>query len=128
MRYSEAFNRLGYKLDIPRLDWSAANETGVCISLWRSEMDWKNLSFDTHVNAGPLSTWNPAGNNKRKRHLAEALAKHDGWIDVVIVDGIPGQGVDKATPWLPKERKGLRWRVFEFDPEVGHFVTRAVQP
>jgi hypothetical protein len=126
MKYSEAFNRLGYKLDVPRLDWSAANETGVCISLWRSEIDWPKLSIDSRVDCGPVSTWNPAGNNKRKRHLNKALSEHDGWVDVVVVDGVPGEGVDKATPWLPKERRNLRWRVLSFDPEIGHFVARAM--
>lgn len=121
MKFGEAFSKLGYQLDTPRLDWSAVNDTGVCISLWRSEIDWPALSFDTRINAGPPSTWNPAGNNKRKRHLARAVQEHSGWVDVVIVDGIPGEGVDKASPWISKEREGRKWRVLEFEPELGHF-------
>jgi hypothetical protein len=128
MKFSEAFRKLGYEVEFPRLDWSALNENGVCLSLWRSEIDWKSLSFDTRVNAGPISTWNPAGANKRKRHLKKAMEDHDAWIDVVVVDGIPGEGVDKATPWMPKDRRGLRWRVFDFDPDAGHFVAKAVHP
>lgn len=126
MKFSEAFNRLGYQLDTPRLDWSAANENGVCISLWRTEIDWKNLSFDTRTGAGHPSTWYPAGNNKRKRHLATALQEHDGWVDVVVVDGVPGEGVHKAAPWIPQERRGLKWRVLELDSNVGHFSARAL--
>jgi hypothetical protein len=125
MRFSEAFNKLGYELPVPRTDWSAESSTGICISLWRSEIDWSDLSFDTRVNAGSPTTWNPAGNNKRKRHLAEALKRFDGWVDVVVVDGIPGKGVTNATPWNPKERKGLKWRVLSCDDDVGHFVARA---
>lgn len=126
MKFSEAFNKMGYTLPFPRTDWSASNANGVCLSLWRSEIDWKSLSFDTRVNAGPPQTWNPAGNNKRKLHLAEALAQFDGWIDVVVVDGVPGEGVDKATPWTPEERRGLKWRVSSFDNDVGHFACAAV--
>lgn len=127
MKYGEAFEKLGYRLETPRLDWSAVNEQGVCISLWRTEIDWPSLSFDSRVNCGPVSTWNPAGNNKRKRHLQAALDQHDGWVDVVVVDGVPGKGVDKASPWIPTERKGLRWRILEFDPDEGHFRAGAMK-
>ena len=85
-----------------------------------------SLSIDSRVNCGSVYTWNPAGNNKRKRHLQQAIDNHDGWIDVVVVDGVPGQGVDKASPWIAAERRGLRWKVEDFDPEVGHFRARAV--
>jgi hypothetical protein len=126
VRFGEAFEKLGYRLDTPRLDWSAANERGVCISLWRSEINWKELSIDTRIDAGPVSTWNPAGNNKRKRHLQQALDEHGGWVDVVVLDGVPGKGVDKASPWIPTERKGLRWKVEDFDPGIGHFQAKAI--
>jgi hypothetical protein len=126
MKYGEAFEKLGYRLEAPRLDWSASNDSGVCVSLWRSEIDWPSLSIDSRVNCGSVYTWNPAGNNKRKRHLQQAIDNHDGWIDVVVVDGVPGQGVDKASPWIAAERRGLRWKVEDFDPEVGHFRARAV--
>lgn len=128
MKFTDAFGRLGYHLPVPRTDWSAENETGICLSLWRSEIDWKSLSTDTRIHAGHPSTWNSAGNNKRKRHLAVALERYGGWVDVVIVDGIPGQGVDNATPWNPQERRGLRWQVYDFEPRVGHFAARATKP
>lgn len=128
MRFSEAFSRLGYQLSSPRTDWSAESATGICISLWRSEIDWKSFRMDTRVNAGPPETWNAAGNNKRIRHLATAILEFDGWVDVVIVDGTPGEGVKKANPWVTAERKGLRWHVSEFEPNVGHFLARAIYP
>lgn len=126
MRYADAFAKLGYLLEAPRQDWSASNDSGVCLSLWRSEIDWKSLSFDTRVNAGPVETWNVAGRNKRRRHLAQAIAHHGGWIDVVVVDGVPGEGVDNASPWMVKERQGRRWKVVDLDPEIGHFKTVAM--
>ena len=121
MKYAEAFKKLGYNLANPRQHWSCASERGVCLSLWRSEIDWKNRKFDTREDAGPVTTWNSAGANQRKRDLALARSDFDGWIDVVVVDGIPGEGVDEATPWLPANRQGLRWRVTDFDEENGHF-------
>jgi len=98
-----------------------ASETGVCIILWRTEIDWKNRKFDTREDAGPTETWNIAGANQRKRDLVVAMGEFEGWIDVVVVDGIPGEGVDNATPWAPNERQGLRWRLTEFDETSGHF-------
>ena len=56
-----------------------------------------------------------------RRDLTIASQRFDGWIDVVVVDGVPGEGVDEATPWLPANRQGLRWRVVAFDEESGHF-------
>lgn len=121
MRYAEAFKRLGYDLANPRQHWSCTSDAGVCLSLWRSEIDWKGRKFDTREDANPLDTWNTAGNNQRKRDLAVAVEKFGGWVDVVVVDGVPGEGVDKATPWIPAERQGLHWRVSEFESSSGHF-------
>jgi hypothetical protein len=73
MRFTEAFAKLGYKVRAPRTDWSATSDDGVCLSLWRTEINWTDLSFDTQIDAGPPDTWNPAGNNRRKQHIAEAL-------------------------------------------------------
>ena len=126
MKFTEAFNRLGYRLPVPRTDWSAESEFGICLSLWRTEIDWKTLSTNTRIHAGPPATWNAAGNNKRKRHITAAIERFDGWIDVVIVDGVPGEGVEKASPWNPAERRGLKWRISDFDPVVGHFSAAAV--
>ena len=118
MRYAEAFKKLGYDLKNPRQHWSCASEDGVCLSLWRKEIDWKHHKFDTREDAGPTGTWNAAGANQRIRDLVVARDRFDGWIDVVVVNGTPGVGVDDATPW---QRKGLRWRVIAFDENSGHF-------
>lgn len=121
MRYAEAFQRLGYDLRNPRQHWSCAAAHGVCVSLWRTEIDWKERKFDTLEDAGPTERWNPAGANQRVRDLVVARDEFDGWIDVVVVDGIPGKGVSNATPWDPAQRQGLRWRVISFDEATGHF-------
>ena len=121
MRYAEAFTKLNYDLRLPRQHWSAVSDQGVCISLWRVEIDWKNRKFDSREDANPPDTWNAAGANKRKEHLKTAVQEFGGWVDVVVVDGIPGEGVDKATPWNPAERENLLWRVTFFDEAMGHF-------
>jgi hypothetical protein len=126
MRYAEAFEKLGYDLHNPRQHWSCSSESGVCLSLWHQEIDWKNHKFDTREDAGPPDTWNAAGANQRRRDLAIAVDKFDGWIDVVVVRGVPGEGVDDASPWLPRQREGKRWRVTSFDNASGHFRAEIV--
>ena len=72
MRYGEASSKLGYKLQAPRTDWSAANENGVCITLWRDEIDWKSkpISVDSRLRGGRLEDWeSKPGNKKRRVHL-----------------------------------------------------------
>lgn len=121
MRYAEAFKKLGYNLQLPRLHWTASSDKGVCISLWRSEIDWPNRKFDTREDANPPATWNAAGANQRRENLRKAVNDFGGWVDVVVVDGVPGQKVRNATPWSPEERSGLFWRVVSFDEATGHF-------
>jgi hypothetical protein len=123
MRYAQAFKKLGYDIRNPRQHWSCSSNHGVCLSLWRKEIDWKNHKFDTREDAGPTETWNPAGANQRIRDLIVARDDFDGWIDVVVVDGTPGAGVDEATPW---QREGLRWRVVAFDEPTGHFRAEVI--
>jgi hypothetical protein len=120
MRYAEAFKKLGYDLPNPRQHWSCSSDEGVCLSLWRTEIDWKGRKFDTREDAGPTETWNAAGANQSLRDLIIARDDFDGWIDVVVVDGIPGEGVEKATPWRSDQR-GQRWRLVDFDEATGHF-------
>jgi hypothetical protein len=127
MRFAEAFKSLGYDIVLPRLHWSASNENGVCISLCRSEIDWPSLVFDTQIHAGPPETWNSAGDNKRRLDLQRAIDEFDGRVDVVVVDGIPGNGVAGAHPWKIEERQNRHWRITDFQPATGHFRAEAAE-
>jgi hypothetical protein len=124
MQFSEAFRKLGYSLDVPRLDWTAEKGDGVCISLWQKEMgEREGLRWmDTKVHATDNEVWrNKSGNRKRIRHLRRAIDEFDGIVDVVIVQGTPGEGYGNAVPWLATERLGTRWRVTYLEEETGHF-------
>ncbi|WP_179042182.1 hypothetical protein [Sphingobium lactosutens] len=129
MKYGEAFSKLGYKLEVPRTDWSAKSAQGVCLTLWRSEIDWtvKPLAMDTRLRGGRLEEWElKPGNTKRRAHIVHALEHHAGWIDAIIVDGTSKGGVEKATPWNPEERQGLRWQIVDFEAGSGHFCVKAL--
>ena len=109
-----------------RQDWSAEKAHGVCISLWAKETDWKALVMDTRIHATDYADWgHKSGNNKRCRHTRRALDEFNGWVDIVKIDGIPGVGYGTASPWLPDERKGFRWRVTFLDDKTGHFRVEA---
>jgi hypothetical protein len=126
MRYGEAFAKLGYVLETPRQDWSAALLDQICISIWRSEIDWKLPIMDSRLHGGPIAEWGRLpGNAKRIKHARTALEKHDGFVDAIIVDGIPGQGVTSATPWIPHNRKGLCWRITYLGEQDGHIRLEA---
>lgn len=126
MQFTEAFKTLGYEVVIPRQDWSAERRDGVCMTLWTKEIDWKTLTVDTRVHAGPNEDWRlKPGNTKRIAHLTRALAEFDGRVDVVTVHGEPGHGFGDASPWKADERKGFVWRVLSIDPVTGHSTARA---
>src|SRR3546814_13328446 len=81
MQYGEAFTKLGYALTAPRQDWSAERDDGVCITLWRTEIDWKTLTMDSRVRGGPLGDWSGLpGNAKRIRHAKRALDAFGGTV------------------------------------------------
>jgi hypothetical protein len=125
MQFVEAFKRLGYSLEAQRQDWSAANENGVCISLWMKEMGVQDglMWMDTRVHADPIGNWkDKPGNRKRIRHLRRALDEFGGRVDVVIVSGEPGVSYGTAQPWVPEGgRAGSYWQVLDLDEESGHF-------
>lgn len=124
MRYGEAFNKLGYTLTVPRQQWSADKADGVCLTLWEVELDpeFKRQRIDTRKNCGRHETWVTAhGNRLRIQHLSRAMDEFEGWVDVVLVRGTPGQGADEANPWIKKDRKSA-WRVVQFEPDTGHFI------
>jgi hypothetical protein len=125
LKFTEAFEALGYSLSAPRTDWSAQSSTGVCVSLWKKEMGIRDglLWMNTRVHATPLENWRTkAGNQKRTQHLRQALHHHDGRVDVVIVSGSPGDSYGSAQPWVAEgARAGTCWQVTELDDATGHF-------
>jgi len=125
MQYVEAFEHLGYSLEAPRQDWTAENDQGVCISLWKLEMGARDglLWMNTHVHADALEVWqNKPGNRKRIRHLRRALDEFGGRVDVVIVSGKPGISYGTAQPWIAEcKRAGTYWEVTELEDDTGHF-------
>ncbi|WOE75109.1 hypothetical protein [Alterisphingorhabdus coralli] len=129
MQFSEAFSSMGYNLENKRQDWSAEKDKGVCISLWSKETDWKTLTMDSRLHAGDNQIWkDKPGNKKRIVHARRALDEFDGWIDVVKIDGEPGVSYGTASPWIPEERKGYRWRVTDIDEHTGHIRMQAQKP
>ena len=127
MNFVRSFNALGYEVQNQRQDWSAENENGVCLSLWSREADWKQMTMDTREHAGPIEDWaKKPGNKKRIAHAKRALDEFDGWVDIVKIDGVPGEGYGNASPWVPSDRHGLKWRVVWLDPEdSGHLRLEA---
>ena len=128
MKYATAFEALGYKLKDPRQEWSSLSRSGVCISLWSKELAVRNRLpwIDTLIHARPLQDWgDKPGNHLRIAHLIVALAKFDGFLDVVLVSGTPGGSFENADPWQCEARGG-RWRVTRLDQETGHFEAEVV--
>lgn len=129
MQYVEAFNSLGYDVPNPRQDWSAEKTSGICITLWKAEVDWTPAPprMDLWDRAAPGTTqWETLpGHKKRTVHLDRAVSEFDGWLDVIVVTGVPGEGYKNADPWLPEQRAYHRWRVNKFDKATGWFSVAA---
>jgi hypothetical protein len=125
MQFVEAFEALGYAVQLPRQDWSAEKPGGICISLWRKEMGTRGglLWMNTRVHADPIGGWgNKPGSQKRIQHLRRAMVDFDGKVDVVIVSGKPGIGYGTAQPWKAEgSRAGTYWQITDFDAQTGHF-------
>lgn len=127
MKYTEVFQKLGYILSSPRQDWSAENTNGVCISLWTHQLTKKDdrLVYDTRVNSGPDELWiNKSGNKKRIKHIDLSLSKFGGWIDAICVTGNHGN-VESASPWICSSRDNHKWKIVEFEADIGHFRAEA---
>jgi len=129
MQYVEAFKSLGYDVPNPRQDWSAEKDDGICITLWKCEVRWSPPPprLDVWQLATPGTTdWEgKPGHKKRTHHLERAVSEFDRWIDAIIVDGKPDQGVRSAHPWKPEQRKNHGWRIREFDRATGWFSVAA---
>ena len=131
MQYAEASRALNYQLISPRNDWTAKKEDGICISLWKQELAFRDGRpwINTKVHCQPIEIWkDKPGNKKRIRHLLKAVSDFEGVVDVIIVHGIPGEKVTSADPWQQKgRRKGYHWQVSEFEQSTGHFTANAVE-
>ena len=129
MQYVEAFNSLGYEVPNPRQDWSAEKPNGVCITLWKTEVAWTppppRLDLWEKAEPGTKEWEELAGHKRRTKHLARAVAEFDGWVDVILVTGTPGEGYGNADPWLPKQRANHGWRIQRFDEATGFFSVAA---
>lgn len=127
VRYVEAFHSLGYEVRAPRTDWTADSSTGVCLTLWKREIDWSGLVMDSRVHGGPIEEWTrKPGNRRRIQHAKRAPEEFDGWVDVVLVSGNPGESYGDAAPWVASERLGKRWRVTYLDDSTGHIAVQAL--
>ena len=125
MQYVEAFKSLGYDVPNPRQDWSAEKCDGICITLWKVEVQWipppPRIDLWDLATPGTTDWENLSGHKKRTNHLERAVSEFDRWVDVIIVSGVPGHGYGAAEPWLPEKRANHRWRIREFDKATGFF-------
>ena len=123
MRFVEAFNSLGYQVEAPRSDWSAAKDDGVCITIWQKErfiadgMPYFDL-WELHPLGGVWQS--KPGHSKRTRHLSFSVDELNGDVDVIFVSGEPGESYETAHPWIKQDR-GFGWKIVRFDPVSGFF-------
>ena len=119
--YVQSFRHLGYELPF-NLDYAAFGDKGVCISLWRREIDRRgNAPFDTRLHADDTGLWKKGPTAKRTRLLCKAMVQHEGWVDAVVRDDRGGRKGAPSQPWNVAENGGLKWRLLDVTPE-GHFV------
>jgi hypothetical protein len=82
--------------------------------------------MDSRILGGDIAIWgSKPGNKKRIAHAKRALTDFDGWIDAILVDGIPGVSYGKAFVWVPEEREIRFWRVTYLDETTGHLRLEA---
>jgi hypothetical protein len=127
MQYTDAFKKLGYRLSSPRQDWSAGKTDGVCISIWRNELDRTGdfLRYDLwalHPNPQWATWMSKPGQRTRTAHLQRVMDEFGGKVDVVLVTGKPGESYESAEPWLI-EKRGAGWRIIRFEPTNGYFIS-----
>jgi hypothetical protein len=85
--------------------------------------------LDSRIHALPIEDWgHKPGNAKRINHLQSAMDLFSSFVDVVIVDGVPGEGYGDAHPWIPENRQGFRWKVTDFELRTGHFRAEVLDP
>lgn len=117
MGFKDAFEALGYTLSNHQTDWSAENADGVCITLWRCDLELSSekLPFYDMRFERPLPEWTEKiGHRKRRSHLARAVDEFGGRVDVVLLHGPSGGPQTGADPWI-KEERGKGWHITRFD-------------
>jgi hypothetical protein len=129
MKYVEAFNSLGYKVPRPRLDWSAEKADGICITLWKVQVDWSppppRFDLWKHGTPGMMDWEKLPGHGLQRQHIRRAMGEFGGKVDVVVVHGTPGQGFGDAEPWDASKRRGHTWRVTRIDEASGYYAAAA---
>lgn len=125
MKFTEAFETLGYELANHQTDWSAEADHGVCITVWKCEIDRTSgmpaYELDlTGAEIGPDRWTKNIGQRKRVKHLARAWDEFDRRVDVVLLGGQPGHGYGSADPWNVALRGG-QWIVNKLDRNTGEF-------
>ena len=129
MQYAAAFEAMGYSLNSVRNDWTAVKADGVCVTIWKREIDWSEWSMDSRVRCGPIESWqSKPGNKTRINHARRALNEFDGWVDAILISGKPGISYEDAQPWHPAEKGGKRWRIIYLDEANGHIRLEALIP
>lgn len=126
MRYSEAFEALGYQLKSARQDWSAEKDDGVCITIWKRRINWPEHSYDTRTHTSSVDVWaKKSGNQKRIAHAKRALVEFDGWVDAILISGEPGVSYEDAQVWVPSDKGGKRWKITFLEEDTGHIRIEA---
>lgn len=128
MQYEKAFRRLGYSLDNVRQDWSAEKADGVCVTLWKKEVNWRSKPpyvdlWELHPDGGDWESL--PGHRKRTAHISKAMDDHGGHVDAIIVTGEPGESYGTAHVWEPEERQDHTWRITKFNCATGYFRAEA---
>ncbi len=130
MGYEEAFNKLGYQLANKRQDWSSEKPDGVCITIWSKEAVWTDGKpyldlWKLHPNGGDWET--KSGHQKRIEHVMRAVDEFEGFVDVILVSGEPGEGYESASIWHPEKRRNHHWRITKLDRETGYFRAETLE-
>lgn len=121
MQYKAAFESMGYKLASIRNDWTAAKVDGICVTIWKREIDWTEMLMDSRLHGGPVENWgHKPGNKRRISHARRAIDEFDGWVDAILISGKPGISYEDAQPWLPWEKGGRHRRIAFLDDTSGH--------
>jgi hypothetical protein len=70
MQFVEAFDALGYAVQVPRQDWSAEKPDGVCISLWKKELGTRDgmLWMNTRIPRGPIGEMGHESGESKAHH------------------------------------------------------------